>query len=90
MPTSQARRSVLSLWRLQMSEDLYFCSVCDCLMSDEEVIPQLKEQLCSECENWIKVKSSIREFQKQIEKLIIPMADRLEKYLSKLFKNNPF
>ncbi|WP_285122562.1 hypothetical protein, partial [Lactococcus petauri] len=62
-----------------MIEDLYFCSVCDCLMSDEEVIPQLKEQICSECECIIKLKSSIREFQKQIEKLIIPMADRLEK-----------
>lgn len=69
-----------------MIEDLYFCSVCDCLMSDEEVIPQLKEQLCSDCENIIKLKSSIREFQKQIEKLIIPMANRLEKSLSKLFK----
>ncbi|WP_285012462.1 hypothetical protein [Lactococcus formosensis] len=73
-----------------MIEDLYFCSVCDCLMSDEEVIPQLKEQICSECECIIKLKSSIREFQKRIEKLIIPMADRLEKYLSKLFKNSPF
>ena len=50
-----------------MIEDLYFCSVCDCLMSDEEVIPQLKEQLCSDCENRIKLKSSILEFQKQIE-----------------------
>lgn len=69
-----------------MIEDLYFCSVCDCLMSDEEVIPQLKEQLCSDCENRIKLKSSILEFQKQIEKLIIPMANRLEKHLSKLFK----
>ncbi|USI64760.1 hypothetical protein LMK05_07895 [Lactococcus petauri] len=69
-----------------MIEDLYFCSVCDCLMSDEEVIPQLKEQLCSDCEHRIKLKSSIREFQKQIEKLIIPMANSLEKHLSKFFK----
>lgn len=69
-----------------MIEDLYFCSVCGCLMSDEEVIPQLKEQLCSDCENRIKLKSSILEFQKQIEKLIIPVANRLEKHLSKLFK----
>lgn len=69
-----------------MSKDLYFCSVCDCLMSDEEVIPQLKEQLCSDCEHRIKLKSSIREFQKQIEKFIIPMANRLEKSLTKLFK----
>lgn len=69
-----------------MSKDLYFCSVCDCLMSDEEVIPQLKEQLCSDCEYIIKLKSSIREFQKQIEKLIIPMTNSLEKHLSKLFK----
>ncbi|WP_285004893.1 hypothetical protein [Lactococcus garvieae] len=73
-----------------MSKDLYFCSVCNYPMFTEEVVPQLKEQLCSDCEHRIKLKSSIREFLKQIEKLIIPMADRLEKYLSKLFKNNPF
>lgn len=69
-----------------MSEDLYFCSVCKYPMDNEEIIPQLKEQLCSDCEHRIKLKSSIREFQKQIEKLIIPMANRLEKSLSKLFK----
>lgn len=73
-----------------MSKDLYFCSVCNYPMFTEDVIPQLKEQLCSDCENRIKLKSSIREFQKQIEKLIIPMAGRLEKYLSKLFKNSSF
>lgn len=69
-----------------MSEDLYFCSVCQYPMDNERVIPQLKEQLCSDCENRIKLKSSIREIQKQIEKLIIPVANGLEKYLSKLFK----
>jgi DNA-directed RNA polymerase subunit RPC12/RpoP len=73
-----------------MSKDLYFCSVCKYPMDNEELIPQLKEQLCSDCEHRIKLKSSIREFQKQIEKLIIPIADRLEKYLSKSFKNIPF
>lgn len=73
-----------------MSKDLYFCSVCDYPMFTEEVVPQLKEQLCSDCEHRIKLKSSIREFQKQIEKLIIPMANSLEKHLSKLFKNSPF
>jgi len=55
-------------------------------MVNEDIIPQLKEQLCSDCENRIKLKSSIREIQKQIEKLIIPVANGLEKYLSKLFK----
>lgn len=55
-------------------------------MFTEQVIPQLKEQLCSACENRIKLKSSIREIQKQIEKLIIPVANGLEKYLSKLFE----
>lgn len=73
-----------------MSKDLYFCSVCNYPMFTEEVVPQLKEQLCSDCEHRINLKSSIREFQKQIEKLIIPMAVKLEKYLSKLFKNSPF
>jgi DNA-directed RNA polymerase subunit RPC12/RpoP len=69
-----------------MSEDLYFCSVCKYPMDNEEIIPQRKEQLCSDCEYRIKLKSSIREIQKQIEKFIIPMANRLEKSLSKLFK----
>lgn len=69
-----------------MREKLYFCSVCQYPMDNERVIPQLKEQLCSDCEYRIKLKSSIGELQKQIEKLIVPMADRLEKYLSKLFK----
>lgn len=69
-----------------MSEDLYFCSVCQYPMDNKRVIPQLKEQLCSDCEYRIKLKSSIREIQKQIEKLIIPVANGLEKYLSKLFK----
>lgn|GEM_PF-5490335 len=69
-----------------MSEDLYFCSICKYPMVNEDIIPQLKEQLCSDCENRIKLKSSIREIQKQIEKLIIPVANGLEKYLSKLFK----
>lgn len=69
-----------------MSKEFYFCSVCNYPMFTEEVIPQLKEQLCRDCEHRIKLKSSIREFQKRIETLIIPMANSLEKYLSKLFK----
>lgn len=69
-----------------MSKEFYFCSVCNYPMFTEEVIPQLKEQLCSDCEYRIKLKSSIREIQKQIEKFIIPFLDKLEKYLSKLFK----